>query len=540
MSIESPPVEPASPQRLLAFALITLAISLFMGVHFISIPKTIQAQGGNKLNEAGMTVVSKVVLASLWRPVHAYVAGALSSDPSRFLEAYPERLAELDKEIAEARQASTAEKRATAVDLDKQAKKLREQYAVMLVVLGAPSRAHEVLAPLSADPSARAIRDAFGMEGPPPARIESLPRPTSSKGPQAKASVAPTAPPSPTPTSEPAAAPESSLEPLGEPEFKAESDALEELSGSWQYLYVMEALTRRQKLNDRANELDDQLQAQASAMAMQILGIGVAFALNFVMGLVVVLVWLLKAREWNLQSLPTPIDAPPPDLSFDPLRGWGMLLAFQVVSLLVGAVVQIVLHRTGSVSSAGSVLLVIGVQLVIYALMIGLIGLAIRGRWASIGLHTRSLGRSFLAGLCLFWGAFIVVFGVGYILSLFFHGNNAQNNPVFHIIDEAGGGYRAIALLSLVAVLGPLFEEILFRGVIYTSMRRVMPARLAIPLNGLLFSAVHGDLNTLLPLAVLGMLLCYGYERTRSLATSFTCHCLWNAQTFLVFVTLFS
>jgi membrane protease YdiL (CAAX protease family) len=104
---------------------------------------------------------------------------------------------------------------------------------------------------------------------------------------------------------------------------------------------------------------------------------------------------------------------------------------------------------------------------------------------------------------------------------------------------ETLGTRQSTALLVLSAVLtcvlAPICEEFLFRGFIFTALRNwrgVWPAAL---ITGLLFGAVHAGsapAADLVPLAVLGLLLCLVYSYTGSLYPCIALHALNNSIAF--------
>jgi membrane protease YdiL (CAAX protease family) len=83
-----------------------------------------------------------------------------------------------------------------------------------------------------------------------------------------------------------------------------------------------------------------------------------------------------------------------------------------------------------------------------------------------------------------------------------------------------------IALLAVAVV--PIGEELLFRGGIYRFLRRYGRGRAA-ALTALCFSLLHGNWSALLPLYVLGVLLCRVYEREGNLLPVIGMHALFNA-----------
>lgn len=90
-------------------------------------------------------------------------------------------------------------------------------------------------------------------------------------------------------------------------------------------------------------------------------------------------------------------------------------------------------------------------------------------------------------------------------------------------------------LMGVVACIGaPLAEEVVFRGYIYTMVKRMAGLPLAVILSGLFFGAVHMNLVALLPLTVLGIILALSYEYTGSLWAPIAIHFCFNAATVAV------
>ena len=92
------------------------------------------------------------------------------------------------------------------------------------------------------------------------------------------------------------------------------------------------------------------------------------------------------------------------------------------------------------------------------------------------------------------------------------------------------GSCDAVALCTYVAshaLLAPLWEETVFRGLLVPSLCRYLPAHGAVFVSALLFAAAHR--SALAPgLLLLGVLLGGVYVRTRSLAAPVALHALWN------------
>ena len=91
--------------------------------------------------------------------------------------------------------------------------------------------------------------------------------------------------------------------------------------------------------------------------------------------------------------------------------------------------------------------------------------------------------------------------------------------------DRAG----VVALTALLAcVVGPVVEEVLFRGVLFSAVRTQTSRLVAMLISGGLFSALHTNLIGFLPILVLGCLLADLYERTGSLLSCISVHIVHN------------
>jgi uncharacterized protein len=111
-------------------------------------------------------------------------------------------------------------------------------------------------------------------------------------------------------------------------------------------------------------------------------------------------------------------------------------------------------------------------------------------------------------------------------------------NPVLTIITSSENIEAKILLFITVAVLAPLFEETLFRGMLYPALASRMSPWFAIPLTSFIFAACHFSAAELLPLTLLGIVMTYTYQRTKNLVPSMVLHSLWNGGSFLALLVL--
>ena len=162
---------------------------------------------------------------------------------------------------------------------------------------------------------------------------------------------------------------------------------------------------------------------------------------------------------------------------------------------------------------------------------------------AAQGLKSLSLGgwrprhalSSASAWLCSAWMVFaaaLVCFGVYYLIAR----RPPPAMPVARILPQLSAGQQ-LALGALAVLVAPVCEELLFRGVIFGSLRARLGFWPAAAASGALFGAIHLSPVHVLPLAVLGVALAWVYERTGSLWTSVGLHAIQNATVMALFFT---
>lgn len=83
---------------------------------------------------------------------------------------------------------------------------------------------------------------------------------------------------------------------------------------------------------------------------------------------------------------------------------------------------------------------------------------------------------------------------------------------------------RFVGVTLLVVILGPIGEEILFRGMIYTSLRQRRGKLASLILSSIFFALVHGQFIHLFPIFLIALILAYLYEHTNSIVSSITLH----------------
>lgn len=95
-----------------------------------------------------------------------------------------------------------------------------------------------------------------------------------------------------------------------------------------------------------------------------------------------------------------------------------------------------------------------------------------------------------------------------------------------------------ILLCVNAVLLGPIIEEILFRGVLFDNLSRVIPSILALIASSFLFALFHSDDSQLIFIFITGIILALLYKRSNNLVYPIVLHSSLNF--FYVLSKLFS
>jgi len=95
---------------------------------------------------------------------------------------------------------------------------------------------------------------------------------------------------------------------------------------------------------------------------------------------------------------------------------------------------------------------------------------------------------------------------------------------------EASADVGALTFSGIIStvLLAPIAEEVVFRGLVYTRLRRAMPASAAMLLSSLMFGVLHGQIVWIVYAAFLGVIMAAVFERTGSLHSSIILHVVFN------------
>lgn len=149
----------------------------------------------------------------------------------------------------------------------------------------------------------------------------------------------------------------------------------------------------------------------------------------------------------------------------------------------------------------------------------------------AFGFSSHNTGQAILLGVL----AAIIFFPIGDLLQAAsieliakFHIKTPTQQAVVTLQDATALASRIYLVLFYITI-GPLGEEILFRGILYPCIKQTGYPRLALWGTSLAFAAIHVNLPIFIPLLVLGMASAWLYEKTNNLLASITLHSTFNA-----------
>lgn len=132
----------------------------------------------------------------------------------------------------------------------------------------------------------------------------------------------------------------------------------------------------------------------------------------------------------------------------------------------------------------------------------------------------------------LIWGIFALVasWSVNWI-SMVVYNHFAMDVKPQQATMMLGGLSPALMVPAIisVAIVAPIFEEIVFRGLLQRTIGHYSTPLLSVLFSSILFAASHFDFYQIPGLLVLGLIFGVSYQRTKSLTTPIIAHMLNNA-----------
>ncbi|TFE00777.1 CPBP family intramembrane glutamic endopeptidase [Jeotgalibacillus sp. R-1-5s-1] len=145
-------------------------------------------------------------------------------------------------------------------------------------------------------------------------------------------------------------------------------------------------------------------------------------------------------------------------------------------------------------------------------------------QWASLGLKKMHTSQ----WLFVFkWTLINIFLGILYVVLLELTGIGSSNTKTESLQNE-GIMMFVLAFLSA-AVLSPIYEELFYRGFIYTWLRQRLTLYPSLIISAAIFTLVHIPTYNTLPINFIsGIIFAWVYERTGSIISSMIVHASFN------------
>ena len=216
-----------------------------------------------------------------------------------------------------------------------------------------------------------------------------------------------------------------------------------------------------------------------------------------------------------------------------------VVMAVLAVIFLLGVVVSTIGQRAEAVETAIDP----GVNFIFYVIFCGVI-------WALVHLMVRARGASWrtafgfnaprqMSALLTALGVTMIVFPIAVFLRWISAdlmqriGRQPAPQQSVQMLQTTVALAPQIYLAIQAIVFAPITEELLFRGILYPSIKQQGYPKLALVITSVLFGGLHLNLMLFVPLTFLGLMLGWLYEKTDNLGASIFAHSLFNLANYV-------
>ena len=226
-----------------------------------------------------------------------------------------------------------------------------------------------------------------------------------------------------------------------------------------------------------------------------------------------------------------PVAAPGPLVAQPFLDGALAILA----ALMLGVVIAVVQRfRTGHFDAGNSTILIVLSEAPFLLIGLWRVRRNLRKQLLADAVFTGDLKRAVALGFAT--GAGILLLGVALISALAGIFGSKHLPRVLEDMLAGATGWKAAVVLTVVALIGPIAEEVFFRAGMFAPLFASGRFWLGAVLSSALFSVAHGNLLLAPYYFILGVILCGVFAATRNLAAPIVAHITLNGTACLMFV----
>lgn len=141
----------------------------------------------------------------------------------------------------------------------------------------------------------------------------------------------------------------------------------------------------------------------------------------------------------------------------------------------------------------------------------------------AIGLKWLLLSYPIMIGVNLVWRLFLG--SQGY--------EQVTQDPI-KMVQEGGSFAERMLIYTMIVLVAPVCEELVFRGAIFRYLHHRFPLAVAIAVSGFLFGLIHLNLYSFAPLMVIGVTLALAYRESGSIVSPIAFHSAFNTLNLLL------
>ena len=101
-------------------------------------------------------------------------------------------------------------------------------------------------------------------------------------------------------------------------------------------------------------------------------------------------------------------------------------------------------------------------------------------------------------------------------------------------INDLIANANPVSIVLYIGIITPILEEVLFRGIIYTRLRNVLPTKAAIVLSAVVFGAAHGNAEQFLYATFMAIFFAAAFRKYNSVWASTSIHMAFNLTSFFM------
>lgn len=147
----------------------------------------------------------------------------------------------------------------------------------------------------------------------------------------------------------------------------------------------------------------------------------------------------------------------------------------------------------------------------------------------------RAIGFALLSGILVL----PIAWGLQQLSTLLMEAGNLNPKPQ-QVVQEMQKGnvspFQQVYLAFVALIAAPVVEEMLFRGILYPTIKQAGHRKLALWGTSILFALTHQNIPAFLPLVFFAMILTLLYEETGNLLAPIIAHSCFNTANFILLV----